>query len=174
VKAEDRAQRYGHRAALVLLCGGRHVGKSFLARKLESLLVAEGRHAYLLDGENLRHGLDADLTDTEQADVAEQARRYGEVARLLTDAGMIVVSTTNPFGLAYKQAAQTIRTLVHPVALVAVHMSNSPEEAIPEADLNFAGPKDFDEAARRIIEELKKRGVLMQTPGKPSGIQFSI
>ncbi len=174
VKADDRAQRYGHRAALVLLCGGRHVGKSFLARKLESLLVAEGRHAYLLDGENLRRGLDADLTDAEQADVAEQARRYGEVARLLTDAGMIVVSTTNPFGLAYKQAAQTIRTLVQPVPLLAVHMSNSPAESIPEADLNFAGPKDFDEAARRIIEELKKRGVLMQAPDKPSGFQFSI
>jgi bifunctional enzyme CysN/CysC len=174
VSAEGRAQRYGHRAALVLLCGGRHVGKSFLARKLESLLVAEGRHAYLLDGENLRHGLDADLTNAEQPDVTEQARRYGEVARLLTDAGMIVVSTTNPFGLAYKQAAQTIRTLVQPVPLLAIHMSNSPEESVPEADLNFAGPKDFDEAARRIVEELKKRAVLMQAPGKPSGFQFSI
>ena len=174
VHAEERAQRYGHRAALVLFCGGRHVGKSFLARKLESLLVAEGRHAYLLDGENLRHGLDADLSDRDQADVAEQARRYGEVARLLTDAGMIVVSTTNPFGLGYKQAAQTIRTLVQPVPLLAVHMSNSPEEMIPEADLNFAGPKNFDEAARRIVEELKKRGVLMQAQARPSGIQFSI
>lgn len=174
VHAEERAQRYGHRAALVLFCGGRHVGKSFLARKLESLLVAEGRHAYLLDGENLRHGLDADLSEKTQADVAEQARRYGEVARLLTDAGMIVVSTTNPFGLGYKQAAQTIRTLVQPVPLLAVHMSNSPEEMIPEADLNFAGPKNFDEAARQIVEELKKRGVLAQVPDRPSGIQFSI
>jgi bifunctional enzyme CysN/CysC len=174
VGAEDRAQRYGHHAALVLLCGGRHVGKSFLARKVESLLVAEGRHAYLLDGENLRHGLDADLSDREQADVTEQARRYGEVARLLTDAGVIVVSTTNPFGLAYKQAAQTIRTLVQPVPFLAIHMSNSPDESIPEADLNFAGPKNFDEAARRIVEELKKRGVLMLASDKPPGIQFSI
>lgn len=174
VKVDDRAQRYGHRAALILLCGGRHVGKSFLARKLEEVLVAEGRHAYLLDGENLRHGLDADLADAEQADVTEQARRYGEVARLLTDAGVIVVSTTNPFGLGYKQAAQTIRTLVQPVPLLAIYMSNSPEEAFPEADLTFAGPKDFDEAARRIVEELKKRGVLMQASGRPAGLQFSI
>lgn len=174
VKADNRAQRYGHRAALILLCGGRHVGKSFLARKLEEVLVAEGRHAYLLDGENLRHGLDADLTDAEQADVTEQARRYGEVARLLTDAGVIVVSTTNPFGLAYRQATQTIRTLVHPVPLLVVHMSNSAEETAAEADLTFAGPKDFDEAARRVVEELKRRGVLMQAPGGTPTFQYSI
>ena len=60
--------------------------------------MADGRHAYLLDGENLRRGLDADLSEGERGQAAEMARRYGEVARLLVDTGLIVVSTTNPFG----------------------------------------------------------------------------
>ena len=48
VGIEERAQQYGHRAAIVLITGGRHTGKSFLAKKLEARLVADGRHAYLL------------------------------------------------------------------------------------------------------------------------------
>ncbi|HEX4968519.1 MAG TPA: GTP-binding protein, partial [Nitrospiraceae bacterium] len=134
VGVEDRAQQYGHRAAIVLVTGGRHSGKSFLARTIEARLVADGRHAYLLDGENLRRGLDADLSEGERGQVAEMARRYGEVARLLVDTGLIVVSTTNPFGMAYVEAAQAIRTLVHPVPVIAIHMSKAPEEVPPHTD----------------------------------------
>jgi bifunctional enzyme CysN/CysC len=174
VSAEDRAQQYGHRAAIVLLTGGRQTGKSFLARKLEALLVAEGRHAYLLDGENLRRGLDADLVESERSDTTEMARRYGEVARLLIDTGLIVVSTTNPFGAAYRDAAQAIRTLVHPAPVIAVHMSKTEEEPPPNTDLHFSGPQDFDEAAQRIIEELKHRGVLAHAIGSKPTFQYSI
>ena len=92
----DRAKNYGHRAALILLIGPDVTGKSFLAKKLESMLVAEGRHAYLLDPENLRRGLDADLQEGEGK---ESVRRYGEVARLLIDTGLLVISTTNAFNL---------------------------------------------------------------------------
>ncbi len=171
VGAEARAQHYGHRAAIVLLTGGEHTGKSFLARKLESLLVAEGRHAYLLDGENLRRGLDADLGE---ADAKEIARRYGEVARLLIDTGLIVISTTNPFGQSYRQALPSIRTLVNPAPVIAVHMSKSQEEPPPNTDLMFAGPKNFDEAAKQIIEELKRKGVLAQAVGVRPTFQYSI
>jgi len=171
VGAEARAQHYGHRAAIVLLTGGEHTGKSFLARKLESLLVAEGRHAYLLDGENLRRGLDADLGE---ADTTEIARRYGEVARLLIDTGLIVISTTNPFGQSYRQALPSIRTLVNPAPVIAVHMSKSQEEPPPNTDLQFAGPKNFDEAAKQIIEELKRKGVLAQAVGVRPTFQYSI
>jgi bifunctional enzyme CysN/CysC len=174
VGAEDRAQNYGHRAAIVLVTGGRHTGKSFLARKLESLLVAEGRHAYLLDAENLRRGLDADLAESDAGDAVEMVRRYGEVARLLVDTGLIVVSTTNPFGLPPHQVTQSIRTLVHPAPVVAVHMSNTDEEPPPSTDLHFAGPKDYDAAARRIIEALKQRGVLARTIGAKPTFQYSI
>lgn len=174
VTVEDRAQQYGHRAAVVLITGGRHTGKSFLARKLEGRLVADGRHAYLLDGENLRRGLDADLSEEERGQTAEMARRYGEVARLLADTGLIVVSTTNPFGLAYREASQAIRTLVHPAPVIAVHMSKSEEEPTPNTDVVLSGPMDFDVATARILDELKRRGVLAQAIGAKPIFQYSI
>jgi bifunctional enzyme CysN/CysC len=174
VTVEDRAQQYGHRAAIVLITGGRHTGKSFLARKLEGRLVADGRHAYLLDGENLRRGLDADLSEEERGQTTEMARRYGEVARLLMDTGLIVVSTTNPFGLAYREASEAIRTLVHPVPVIAVHMSKTAEEPPANTDVVLTGPTDFDAATARILDELKRRGVLAQAIGAKPVFQYSI
>jgi bifunctional enzyme CysN/CysC len=174
VTVEDRAQQYGHRAAVVLITGGRHTGKSFLARKLEGRLVADGRHAYLLDGENLRRGLDADLSEEERGQTTEMARRYGEVARLLTDTGLIIVSTTNPFGLAYREASEAIRTLVHPAPVIAVHMSKTEEEPPPNTDVVLTGPTDFDAATARILDELKRRGVLAQAIGAKPVFQYSI
>ena len=174
VGVEERAQQFGHRAAIVLVTGGRHTGKSFLAKKLEARLVADGRHAYLLDGENLRRGLDADLSETERSQTTEMARRYGEVARLLIDTGLIVVSTTNPFGIAYSEAAQAIRTLVHPAPVIAVHMSKVPEEPPPATDIALSGPTDFDAATRQILDELKRRGVLAQAIGAKPTFQYSI
>lgn len=174
VGIEERAQQYGHRAAIVLITGGRHTGKSFLAKKLEARLVADGRHAYLLDGENLRRGLDADLAEGQRGQTMEMARRYGEVARLLADTGLIVVSTTNPFGLDYAEAAQSIKTLVHPTPVIAIHMSKLPEEPPANADIVFSGPADFDAATRRILDELKRRGVLAQAIGAKPTFQYSI
>ncbi|HEX7767225.1 MAG TPA: adenylyl-sulfate kinase, partial [Nitrospira sp.] len=174
VGVEDRARQYGHRAAIVLFTGGRHTGKSLLARQLEGRLVADGRHAYLLDGENLRRGLDADLTDEERGQTDEMARRYGEVARLLIDTGLIVVSTTNPFGLHYKEAVQAIRTLVHPAPVIAVHMSKTSEEPPQNTDIVLSGPTDLDKATKQIMDELKKRGVLAQAIGAKPTFQYSI
>ena len=174
VGIEERAQQYGHRAAIVLITGGRHTGKSFLAKKLEARLVADGRHAYLLDGENLRRGLDADLAEGERGQTMEMARRYGEVARLLADTGLIVVSTTNPFGMAYVEAAQAIRTLVHPTPVISIQMNTLPDEASTNADLVFSGPADFDAATKCILDELKRRGVLAQAIGAKPTFQYSI
>jgi bifunctional enzyme CysN/CysC len=168
VGIEDRAKHFGHRAALVLITGGRQTGKSLLARSLEVRLVADGRHAYLLDGANLKRGLDADLAEE---DTGEIVRRFGEVARLLMDTGLIVVSTTNAFAGADHQA---IRTLVHPTPLITVHMSKSAEAPPPDTDLAFAGPKDFEAIADRVIEELKARGVLAQAIGAKPQFHYSI
>ncbi len=174
VGIEERAQQYGHRAAIVLITGGRHTGKSLLAKTLEARLVGDGRHAYLLDGENLRRGLDADLPESERGQMTEMARRYGEVARLLVDTGLIVVSTTNPFGSAFIEAAQAIRTLVHPTPVISVHMSKAPEEVPPHTDIVLAGSIDLEAATRRILEELKRRGVLAQAIGAKPTFQYSI
>lgn len=175
VGIEDRAKQYGHRAAVVLFTGGRHTGKSLLARKLEGRLILDGRHAYLLDGENLRRGLDADLSEDERSQTAsEMARRYGEVARLLIDTGLIVVSTTNPFGLAYREASQAIRTLVHPAPLIAVHMSQTVEEPPPNTDVVLSGTTDVDIAVKQVMDVLKRRGVLAEAIGSKQTYQYSI
>ncbi|MDH5670427.1 MAG: adenylyl-sulfate kinase, partial [Nitrospira sp.] len=175
VGIEDRAKQYGHRAAVVLFTGGRHTGKSLLARKLEGRLILDGRHAYLLDGENLRRGLDADLSEDERSQTAsEMARRYGEVARLLIDTGLIVVSTTNPFGLAYREASQAIRTLVHPAPLIAVHMSQTVEEPPPDTDVVLSGTADVDIAVKQVMDVLKRRGVLAEAIGSKQTYQYSI
>ncbi|MEE9205002.1 MAG: adenylyl-sulfate kinase, partial [Nitrospirales bacterium] len=90
------------------------------------------------------------------------------------DTGLIVVSTTNAFGAAHNQAAQAIMTLVHPAPVVAVHMAKSDEEPPPNTDLAFAGPKDFDAAARQVMDELKRRGVLAHSIGEKPKYQYSI
>jgi len=174
VRAEDRAAQYGHRAAIVLFTGSAQTGKTFLARRVEALLVADSRHAYLLEGENLLQGLDADLSAADPSFAAERVRRYGEVARLLIDTGLIVVSTSKTFGINYQRMGEMIRTLVQPAPVISVHMSRAGEEAPPNTDLHFAGPQDFDAAARQILEELKRRGVLIQPSGTKSTIQYSI
>ncbi|HLS77652.1 MAG TPA: adenylyl-sulfate kinase [Nocardia sp.] len=85
------------RGATVWLTGLSGSGKSTVAVELERRLVAEGRPAYLLDGDNLRHGLNADLGFS-AADRAENVRRVGEVARLFADAGVVaVVSLISPY-----------------------------------------------------------------------------
>ncbi|WP_421020818.1 adenylyl-sulfate kinase, partial [Klebsiella pneumoniae] len=72
-------------------------GKSTIAGALEAALVAEGHHTYLLDGDNIRHGLCRDLGFSDQ-DRRENIRRIGEVAKLMTDAGLIVLSAfISPF-----------------------------------------------------------------------------
>jgi len=93
VRREDRATK-GRTIWLTGLSGS---GKSSVAVEVERLLVASGRPAYLLDGDNLRHGLNSDLGFSAQ-DRAENVRRVGEVAKLLADAGVTaVVSLVSPY-----------------------------------------------------------------------------
>jgi bifunctional enzyme CysN/CysC len=80
-----------HAGLTVWLTGLPGAGKSSVAFALERRLVASGRPAYVLDGDNLRHGLNADLGFSAE-DRAENVRRVGEVARLLADAGVIAIA----------------------------------------------------------------------------------
>ncbi len=87
----------GQRPAVVWFTGLSGAGKSTIANLVEKKLHALGRHTYLLDGDNVRHGLNKDLGFTE-ADRVENIRRVAEVARLMVDAGLIVlVSFISPF-----------------------------------------------------------------------------
>ncbi len=92
-----RATLKGQKACVLWLTGLSGSGKSTIANLIEKKLLAMGRHTYLLDGDNVRHGLNRDLGFTPQ-DRVENIRRVAEVARLMADAGLIVlVSFISPF-----------------------------------------------------------------------------
>lgn len=97
VNRNVRAEMKGQQPAIVWFTGLSGSGKSTVANLIEKKLSAEGKHAYILDGDNVRHGLNKDLGFTEEARV-ENIRRVAEVARLMADAGLIViVSFISPF-----------------------------------------------------------------------------
>jgi bifunctional enzyme CysN/CysC len=87
----ERERRNGHRGAVIWLTGLSGAGKSTLAMALERALFAQGASVYVLDGDNLRAGLNSDLGFS-AADRAENIRRVGEVAALFADAGSIVIT----------------------------------------------------------------------------------
>jgi bifunctional enzyme CysN/CysC len=91
------ARLKGQRPAVLWFTGLSGAGKSTIANLVEKKLAAMGRHTFLLDGDNVRHGLNKDLGFTE-ADRIENIRRVGEVAKLMTDAGLIVLTAfISPF-----------------------------------------------------------------------------
>ncbi|RVL77094.1 sulfate adenylyltransferase subunit CysN [Sinorhizobium meliloti] len=97
VNREVRAGMKGQTPQIVWFTGLSGSGKSTIANLLEKRLTADGKHAYILDGDNVRHGLNKDLGFTDAARV-ENIRRVAEVARLMADAGLIViVSFISPF-----------------------------------------------------------------------------
>jgi bifunctional enzyme CysN/CysC len=92
-----RAAIKGQQPACVWFTGLSGSGKSTIANLVEKRLHAQGYHTYLLDGDNVRHGLNRDLGFTEE-DRVENIRRVTEVARLMVDAGLIVlVSFISPY-----------------------------------------------------------------------------
>ncbi|MCL6729336.1 sulfate adenylyltransferase subunit CysN [Sphingomonas hankyongi] len=97
VSRETHAHLKGQKPAVLWFTGLSGAGKSTIANIVEKKLAARGRHTFLLDGDNIRHGLNRDLGFTE-ADRIENIRRVGEVARLMSDAGLIVLTAfISPF-----------------------------------------------------------------------------
>jgi bifunctional enzyme CysN/CysC len=158
VTSDERAANYGHRPALVLLTGDANA-TSALARRIERRLVSDGRHAYLLESENLRRGVEADLVASAGEEIA---RRFGEVARLLLDTGLIVVSTTSAFRTLDTEA---IMALVHPSAVVAVHLGRENTRDARDADLVFSADGDVEELGGQVERELRERGILTHETG---------
>ncbi|GAB3483167.1 hypothetical protein GCM10011496_38960 [Polaromonas eurypsychrophila] len=103
VSKADRAARLNQTPRCIWLTGLSGSGKTTLANLLEERLFVEGRHTYMLDGDNVRHGLNSDLGFSE-ADRVENIRRVAETAKLMTDAGLIVlVSLISPFAAQRKR-----------------------------------------------------------------------
>jgi bifunctional enzyme CysN/CysC len=108
VNKQARAGMKGQKATILWFTGLSGSGKSTIANLVEKALVAEGRHTYLLDGDNVRHGLNRDLGFTD-ADRVENIRRVGETAKLFLDAGLIVlVSFISPFRSERRMARELV------------------------------------------------------------------
>ena len=113
-----RGRLKGQKPCVVWLTGLSGSGKSTIANAVENRLHALGRHTYLLDGDNVRHGLNKDLGFTE-ADRVENIRRVAEVSRLMVDAGLIVlVSFISPF----RAERRVARELVEPGEFIEVYV----------------------------------------------------
>lgn len=139
VTRESRAALKGQKPAVLWFTGLSGAGKSTIANLLERRLHAAGRHTVILDGDNVRHGLNRDLGFTD-ADRVENIRRVAEVARLLADAGLIVlVAFISPF-----QAERDLaRSLMPPDEFFEVHV------ATPLAVAEARDPKGLYRKARR-------------------------
>ena len=135
----ERAAQKNQKAAVVWFTGLSGSGKSTIASALEKRLFSLGRHTYVLDGDNVRHGLNRDLGFTD-ADRVENIRRVAEVARLMAEAGLIVlVSFISPF----REEREMARTLMNEGEFIEVFV-DTPLELCEVRD-----PKGLYRKARR-------------------------
>jgi bifunctional enzyme CysN/CysC len=186
IEKEARARLKHQRPCIVWFTGLSASGKSTIAKLVEAQLHGAGHHTYMLDGDNVRHGLNHDLGFTD-ADRVENIRRVGEVAKLFVDAGLIVLCAfISPFGAERRM----VRDLVGEGEFIEVFVDTSIEECrrrdpkglYAKADLgalkNFTGvdspyeppehpelvlrtgEHDAAELARVVVEHLRTGGML--------------
>jgi bifunctional enzyme CysN/CysC len=134
-----RAEMKGQKPCVIWLTGLSGSGKSTLSNLLEKRLHTMGRHTYLLDGDNVRHGLNKDLGFTE-ADRVENIRRIAEVAKLMADAGLIVITA---FISPYRSERRMARALMEAGEFVEVFVDT------PLAVAEQRDPKGLYAKARR-------------------------
>jgi adenylyl-sulfate kinase len=119
-----RANQKNQRPAVIWFTGLSGAGKSTLANALEQALVQRGHHSYLLDGDNIRHGLNKDL-DFSDAGRNENIRRIGEVSSLFVDAGLLVITA---FISPFRADRDSIRARIGDAQFIEVYLSTSLEE----------------------------------------------
>jgi bifunctional enzyme CysN/CysC len=125
-----RSSLMGQKPAVLWFTGLSGAGKSTIANLVEKKLYAMGRHSYLLDGDNVRHGLNKDLGFTE-ADRVENIRRVAEVARLMVDAGLIVITA---FISPFRAERELARRLLAQGEFIEIHV-DTPLEVAEQRDV---------------------------------------
>ncbi len=182
------------RPCVIWLTGLSGAGKSTVAEALDRYLYANGYHTYGLDGDNVRHGLNKDLSFTDR-DRVENIRRVGEATKLMMDAGLIVVTA---FISPFRKDREMVRSLFDPTEFIEVYIStsledcekrdpkglykkaragliknftgiDSPYEAPTEPEINVDTSKlSVEQAVEEIVEYLRKGGFLCA----PDGIEI--
>lgn len=158
VAPQERAGLMGQQPCVIWFTGLSGAGKSTIANCLERKLHRLGRHTMLLDGDNIRQGLNKDLGFTEAGRV-ENIRRIGEVSRLMMDAGLIVITA---FISPFRSERDTVRTLLPPGRFIEIHV-NTPVEECERRD-----PKGLYRRARSgEIPNFTGISSPYETPGNP-------
>jgi bifunctional enzyme CysN/CysC len=125
VSREKHADLKNQKPAVLWFTGLSGAGKSTIANLVEKRLARMNRHTFLLDGDNVRHGLNRDLGFTD-ADRIENIRRVGEVAKLMTDAGLIVITA---FISPFRAEREMVRGMMAADEFVEVHIDTPLAEA---------------------------------------------
>jgi bifunctional enzyme CysN/CysC len=125
VSRESHAGMKNQKPAVLWFTGLSGAGKSTIANIVEKKLARMNRHTFLLDGDNVRHGLNKDLGFTD-ADRVENIRRVGEVAKLMTDAGLIVITA---FISPFRSERDMVRSMMQPGEFIEVHIDTPLAEA---------------------------------------------
>lgn len=159
VTSEMRAYRNGHRPALILFTGKSGVGKAELAHRLEEKLFHQNFQSYLLDGRNMQLSVAADLTEDQTRQTHESVRRFGEVAKLFTDAGHVVISTSNVFN---QEDHSSLDLLVAPNPVIEIQVTNDANpRGVPQMVMTIDEARDVDKAVDRIVDYLKEEKILV-------------
>ncbi len=124
------AEQKSQQPKLLWFTGLSGAGKSTIANLVEMQLFALGRHSFLLDGDNIRHGLNRDLGFTD-ADRVENIRRVGEVGKLMTDAGLIVLTA---FISPFRAERDMVRAMLPPGQFIEIHI-DTPLEVTESRDV---------------------------------------
>ena len=138
IDRETHARLKNQKPAVLWFTGLSGAGKSTIANLVEKKLVRMNRHTFLLDGDNVRHGLNKDLGFTD-ADRIENIRRVGEVAKLMTDAGLIVITA---FISPFRAERQMVREMMSPGEFIEIHIDT------PLADAEARDVKGLYKKAR--------------------------
>ncbi len=158
VTLTEREQRMGHPGCVVWFTGLSGSGKSTLATELERELFQRGKHAYVLDGDNVRHGLCSDLGFTPE-DRKENIRRIGEVAKLFADSGMICITA---FISPYRSDRDLARSIIPAGRFIEVFL-NTPLAVCEQRD-----PKGLYVKARKgVIKEFTGVSAPYEAPSRP-------
>ena len=158
VDRAGRAQQRGHRSAILWFTGLSGSGKSTLANAVNAALFERGLACYVLDGDNIRHGLCKDLGFSD-ADREENIRRIGEVAKLFLDAGVVVLTA---FVSPFRADRERARALVEPGDFIEIHCA---------ADLGICESRDtkglYAKARAGEIKEFTGISSPYEAPEKP-------
>ena len=157
IATEDRTSRNGHKGGVLWFTGLSGSGKSTLATELERRLFNAGYNVYVLDGDNVRHGLSSDLGFS-PADRTENIRRIGEIAALFANAGLIVITA---FISPYRKDRETARNA----------SSGDFHEIFIDADLSVCEKRDpkglYRKARRGKISEFTGISAPYEAPETP-------